>query len=78
VVKFDKQMHQDVILSSQNDKDWLKAYDSVLHGKADANVALEDELHWYERMCWISDSVDLSKIILHEKLLEAADGSMDQ
>jgi len=31
-------MYQDVILSSQDDEDWLKAYDRELEGKADADV----------------------------------------
>jgi hypothetical protein len=44
VVKFDKHMYQDVILSGQEDKDWLKAYDRALEGKADADVTLEDKV----------------------------------
>jgi len=32
MVKFDPHMYQDVIISGQDDEDWLKAYDKVLEG----------------------------------------------
>jgi len=66
VVKFDKHMYQDVILSGQDDEDWLKAYDRLLEGKADADVILEDEVLWYKGRLWVPDSVDLRKIIPQE------------
>jgi hypothetical protein len=46
VVKFDKCIYQDVILSSQDAEDWLKAYNRVLEEKADADVTLENEVLW--------------------------------
>jgi murein endopeptidase len=60
-------MYQDVILSGQDDKDWLKAYDRVLEGQADADVTLEDEVLWYKGRLWVPDSVDLRKMILQEE-----------
>jgi hypothetical protein len=66
-VKFDKHMYQDVILSGQDDEDWLKAYERVLEEKADADVTLEDEVLWYKGRLWVPDSVDLRKMILHEE-----------
>jgi hypothetical protein len=48
IVKFYKHMYQDVILSGQEDEDWLKSYDRVLEGKADPAVIQEDEILWYE------------------------------
>jgi hypothetical protein len=44
VVKFDEHMYKDDILSGQDDEDWLKVYDKVLEGKADADVTLEDKV----------------------------------
>jgi len=67
VVRFDKHMYQDMILSGQDDEDWLKAYDRVLEGKADADVTLEDEVLWYKGRIWVPDSVDLRKMILQEE-----------
>ena len=60
-------MYQDVILSSQDDEDWLKAYDRELEGKADADVTWEDKVLWYKGMLWVPDSVDLRKMILQEE-----------
>jgi len=48
VVKFDKRIYQDVILSGQDDEDWLKAYNRVLKGNADADVTLENEVQWHK------------------------------
>jgi hypothetical protein len=64
MVKFDKHMYQDVILSNPDDEDWLKAYDRVMAGQADADVILEDEVLWKKEMLWVPDSMDLRKIIL--------------
>jgi hypothetical protein len=36
-------MYQDVIISGQNDKEWLKGYDRALEGREDADVTLKDE-----------------------------------
>jgi len=49
VVKFNKRMYRYVILSGQDDEDWLKADDRVLEGKEDADVTLEDKVFWYKR-----------------------------
>jgi len=78
VVKFDKHMYQDVILSGQDDEDWLKAYDRVLEGKADADVTLEDEVLWYKGRLWVPDSVDLRKMILQEEHDSKVAGHMGQ
>jgi hypothetical protein len=64
MVKFDKHMYQDVILSNPDDEDWLKAYDRVMAGQADADGILEDEVLWKKEMLWVPDSMDLRKIIL--------------
>jgi len=78
VVKFDKHMYQDVILSGQDDEDWLKAYDRVLEGKADADVRLEDEVIWHKGRLWVPDSVDLRKMILQEDHDSKVAGHMGQ
>jgi len=64
VVKFDKHTYQDVIISVQDDEDWLKAYDRVMEGKADADVILEDEVLWKKGRLWVPDTTNLRKIIL--------------
>jgi hypothetical protein len=64
VVKFDKHVYEDVLLSGQDDEDRLKAYDRVLDGKADIDITLEDEVLWFKGRLWVPDSVDLRKIIL--------------
>jgi len=78
VVKFDKHMYQDVILSGQDDEEWLKAYDRVLEGKSDADVTLEDEVLWYQGRLWVPDSVDLRKLILQEEHDSKVAGHMGQ
>ena len=78
VVKFDKHMYQNVILTGQDDKDWLKAYDKALEGKADADVTLEDEVLWYKGRLWVPDSVDLRKVILQEEHDSKVAGHMGQ
>jgi len=67
VLKFDKHIYQNVILSAQEDEDWLEAYDRVLQGKANADVTLEDKPHCYEGTQWVPNNVDLRKMILHEE-----------
>jgi hypothetical protein len=78
VVKFDKHMYQDVILSGQEDEDWLKAYDRALEGKADADVTLEDEVLWYKGRLWVPNCVDLKKSILQEEHDPKVAGHMGQ
>jgi len=71
-------MYQDVILSGQDDEDWLKAYNRALKGKADEDVTLEDEVLWYKGRPWVPDSVDLRKMILQEKHDSKVAGHMGQ
>jgi len=78
VVKFDNHMYQDVVLSSQDDEDWLRAYDRVLEGKADADVTLEDEVLWNKGRLWVPNSVDLRKMILQEEHDSKVAGHMGQ
>jgi len=67
VVKFDKHMYQDVILSGQDDEDWLRAYDRVWEGKADADITLEDEVMWYQETLLVPDSMNFRRMILQEQ-----------
>jgi len=54
------------MLSGKDEQDLLKAYDRALEEEADADVALEDEVHWDEERQWVSNSIDLGKMILQE------------
>jgi hypothetical protein len=67
VVKLNRHMYQDMILSRQDVADWPKAYDIVVEGKADADITLENEVIWYTGRLWVPDIVDLSMIILPEE-----------
>jgi len=78
VVKFDKHMYQDVILSGQDDKDWLKWYHKALEGQADTDVTLEDEVLWYKGRQWVPNSIDHRKMILHEEHESKVAGHMGQ
>jgi hypothetical protein len=78
VVKFDKHMYQDEILSGQDDEDWLKAYNRVLAGKADTDVTLEDEVLWYKGRLWVPNGVDFKKMILQEEPDSKVAGHMGQ
>jgi hypothetical protein len=78
VVKFNKHVYQDVILSGQDDEDWLRACDRALEGKAGADVTLEDEVLWYKGRIWVPDSVDLRKMILQDEHDSKVAGHMGQ
>jgi hypothetical protein len=78
VFKFNKHVYQDVILSGQDDEDWLRACDRALEGKAGTDVTLEDEVLWYKGRIWVPDSVDLWKMILQDEHDSKVAGHMGQ
>jgi hypothetical protein len=78
VVKVDKHVYQDFILSGQDDEDWLKAYGRALEGKENAGVTLGDEVLWYNGRLWVPDSVDLRTMILQEECDCKVAGHMGQ
>jgi len=78
VVKFDKHMYQDVNSSGHDDENWLKAYHEAMEERVDTDVTLEDEVLWYMGRLWVSNSVDLRKMILQEEHDSKVAGHMGQ
>jgi len=78
VVKFNKHMYQDLIISDQDDEDWLQAYHRALDGQADTDITLEDEVLWYKGRLWVRNSVYLKKMILQEEHDSTVAGHMGQ
>jgi len=78
VVKFDKQMYRDVILSGPDDEDWLTASDKALEGKADPDLTLEDEVLWYKARLRVPDSADFRMMILTAQPHSKVTGHMQQ
>jgi len=65
VLKINKHMYQDMILSCQDDEYLFQGYNKVLEETADADVTLEDDVLWYKGRLCVPVSVDPKKMILH-------------
>jgi hypothetical protein len=57
-------MNQDVILSGQDDEDWLQAYNNALEEKVDTDVTREDEFLWCKARLWVPDCMEPRNMIL--------------
>jgi len=78
VVKVEKHKYKDVIVSAQDEEDWLQPYERALEGHEGAGVTFEDDVFWYIGRLWLPDSVDLRKIILQEEYHSEVGGHMGQ